>query len=86
MEDELLSQIDIDGALAELPPETRDMVLLVYRYEAPADYKGPWPPSMDDIGHYIGMKYHGKPMSEAGIRYRRAKQEALWAANAEKSA
>lgn len=79
MEDEILSRIDLEVALAKLHPSDRDMMLLIYRVARPTDWKAPWPPRYLDIGEYIGKKYRGAALSEAAIRYRRDVVLRMWA-------
>ena len=78
-EDQLLARIDIEQALSRLEPANRALILLVYRVEKPVDWGNRrWPPTFEDIGHYIGMKFEGAPLSEATIRYRRDALKRMW--------
>lgn len=77
-EDQILAQIDIDAALSKLSEEFALMMRLVYKQYQPDDWEAQWPPRFEDIGWYIGMRFRGKPMSEAAIRYRRDAVEAMW--------
>ena len=78
-EDQMLTKIDIEAALAILDPADRDMIVLIYRLERPADWGiRRWPPKYDDIGDYIGRKHELGPLSEAAIRYRRDVVHAQW--------
>lgn len=70
-EDQILDRIDLERQLARLHPADRDMMLLIERFDKPDDWTAEWPPRFSDIGIYIGLKYRGKPLSEAAIRYRR---------------
>lgn len=80
-EDLVLTQVDVERALAKLSPEDRAMIVLVFRVDIPADWgKRPWPPKYTDIGDYIGRKFRGSPLSEAAIRYRRDVVLANWVA------
>jgi hypothetical protein len=74
-EDQILSRVDVDLQLARLKPEDAEMLLMIYRVAQPPDYRGPWPPTFEDIGRYIGVKYGRSPLSEAAIRYRRKQAE-----------
>lgn len=60
--DDLLSKVDVVAILkkCDLPQENIDILILRYSYE--------W--HHDDIAHYIGMKYKGRPYSEGTVRYR----------------
>ena len=71
MEDFLLAQIDVRNALAKLPPVDRELVMLVYQIHQPDDWTYPWPPKTCDIGTYIGLKFDGRALSEATVRYRK---------------
>ena len=78
-EDQILLQIDIDRALALLPPADRVMIELIFRVSVPADWgERDWPPTYTDIGDYLGRKFEGSPLSEAAIRYRRDVVLAMW--------
>lgn len=77
-EDEILTRIAMEAALAKLPAKHRAMMLLIYRVECPEDWTGRWPPRFEDIGYYIGVKFEKGPLSEAAIRYRREAIEAMW--------
>lgn len=70
-EDDILTAITVEQLLVTLAVPDQVMLLMVYRISCPADYTGPWPPTYTAIGHYIGMRYKGKPLREAAIRYRR---------------
>lgn len=70
-EDGLLTRIAVEQALSILDPADAEMLVLIYRIYQPTDWTTRWPPTYDQVGHYIGMKYEGKPLSEAAIRYRR---------------
>jgi hypothetical protein len=78
MEDEILGKIDLQRALDKLSERDRIMILLVFKLERPEDYTHAWPPNLADIGVYIGMKFHGKVLSESTIRYRKKEMEAMW--------
>lgn len=77
-EDSLLTVIFVEQEIAKLAPADADMVLLLYRIRAPLGYTGPWPPRMSDIAYFIGMKYKGKPVNDATIRYRHRKVKRMW--------
>lgn len=78
LEEEILNAIIIEQELSKLPPVDADMLLLLYKIRQPEGYEGPWPPKITDIGIFIGLKYKGKPMNEATIRYRHRKLKKLW--------
>jgi len=78
-ENQILTRIDLERALARLHPADAMMMKLIYQLEQPDDWSGRWPPKFEDIGHYIGVKYEGAPLSEAAIRYRRDVVRAQWA-------
>lgn len=75
-ETELLNKIAIEQALALLTPAERDMMVMVAAYSVPEGYTGAWPPTLTDIGRFIGETYDGAPLSEAAIRLRRDKVSA----------
>lgn len=78
MEDEILGKIDLQRALAKLSERDRVTILLVYKMERPNDYTFEWPPKLEDIAVYIGLRFHGQPLSESTIRYRKKETEAMW--------
>lgn len=53
-------------------------MLLIEKVDRPDDWTASWPPRHVDIGIYIGIKYRGKPLSEAAIRYRRNVVKLKW--------
>jgi len=77
-EDFILTLVALETELAKLRPEHRDMMLLIYKVQEPEDWPFAWPPRFEDIGVYIGLKYRGRALSEAAIRYRRDQVEAMW--------
>lgn len=77
-EDQILTRIALEVELAKLDPEVSEMMCLIYRIEMPEDWTGRWPPTFEGIGHYIGMKFRGKAMSEAAIRYRLKAVKKMW--------
>lgn len=76
--DQILGRIDLERALEQLSQRDRAMVLLIYELDRPVDYAYHWPPRLVDIGRYIGLKYHGRVLSESTIRYRQQALEAMW--------
>lgn len=70
-EDEVLTRLTVDALLKPLEAADRELLRMVFLVEQPLGYMGPWPPTFADIGRYIGIKYEGRPLSEAAIRYRR---------------
>jgi hypothetical protein len=46
------------------------MILLISQVELPADWGGR-PITYAEVGAYIGLRFEGKVLSEAAIRYRR---------------
>lgn len=70
-EDQILSRIQVEEALASLEPADAAMMRLIFGFEKPDDWKGRWPPKYEDVGRYIGNKFEDGPLSEAAIRYRR---------------
>lgn len=54
------------------------MVKLLYAIERPEDWQGSWPPKIAEIGVYIGMRFNGKPLSEAAMRYRHKMLKRHW--------
>jgi hypothetical protein len=79
-EDALLAQIDLENLLAALPESRRVMMELLYRLREPDDWVRPWPPTIEEVGDYIGRRFEGVPLSEATIRYRRNAVLAQWRA------
>lgn len=83
-EDQILTKIALEAALAPLHPADREMMLLIYYVWQPEDWEDrPWPPRLEDIGNYIGLKWpkpgHAPaPLSEAAIRYRELQIVAAW--------
>lgn len=78
MEEQIINRIAIESALAKLSPSDRELILLAYRYDAPPDYDGPWPPSLEDVGKWWGMKWLGEELTEAGARYKRDEIKKQW--------
>lgn len=70
-EDELLNQITVEQVLRKLPPHHAELLRMIERIEQPTDYTGPWPATYEQIGVFIGLKYEGRTLSEATVRYRR---------------
>jgi hypothetical protein len=70
-EDTILTRVALEHALAPLEERDRVMLLMVFRVEFPDEYRGPLPPTYQDIADYIGRKYEGEALAEATIRYRR---------------
>jgi hypothetical protein len=84
-EDSLLNQIAIQAALDSLSPKDRELAVLLFHWERPSDWAMEWPPrSFTEIGRYLGAKYGRKALSEATVRYRRAKLLKKWEDNREK--
>lgn len=71
LEDEIINRLAIETALVSLPAHDRDLIIMVFAYDKPSDYKGPWPANLTHIGQYIGVKYKGRALSEATVRNRR---------------
>lgn len=69
-EDEMLDRVAVQQVLAVLSEPDRIMMKMVFGLEYPADW-GNRQPTFTTIGHYIGMRFEGEPLSEAAIRYRR---------------
>lgn len=70
-EDQLLTRIALDMALARLPEADRVMMLMLWKIEIPRDYDDSYPVTCESIGRYIGLKYEGEVLKESTIRYRR---------------
>jgi len=79
MDEEIINDIAIRQALSNLSPEDRDLICLVFNFEQPEGYTGPWPATLSHIGQYIGMKYKGRPLAEATVRLRRDAVLRSWA-------
>lgn len=77
-EDTILTRVTIEAELEKLHPAERAMMLLIYKIDQPEDWTGPWPPKYEAIGRYIGLKFEGRPLSEAAIRYRRDAVLGVW--------
>lgn len=80
-EDDILTHIALETALASLHPADREMMLLIYYVWQPEDWgERQWPPRLEDIGGYIGVKWEipSAPLSEAAIRYRQIAIEQGW--------
>jgi hypothetical protein len=69
-EDHILSRVAVEQVLRRLAPADRCMMLLVFEIEFPDDW-GDRPMTYAAIGDYIGRRFEGRVLSEAGIRYRR---------------
>jgi hypothetical protein len=65
-----LNRVAIHHELAKLSPMDRAIITLHFRYAIPHDYIGLWPPRLADIGHYIGRKYRGRPLSAPFVHAR----------------
>jgi hypothetical protein len=79
-EDDILTRVALEAALAPLEPDDRDMLLIAYGIWQPDDWGArPWPARLEDVGDYIGLKYGVAPLSEAAIRYRQKALEERWA-------
>lgn len=78
-EDEMLDRVTLWQLLAPLPVYDREMLLLIYHVGRPEAYTGTWPPTLTDIGLYIGTRYGPRPLSEAAVRYRRDVLMKRWA-------
>lgn len=70
-EDQMLTEITAEAVLGRLSAADRAMIRLIFGFERPDDWVGPWPARYSDIGRYIGTRYESGPLSEAAIRYRR---------------
>ena len=71
-EETVLNRVACEQLLVHVPPEHRLVLTLVYGLETPADWPWKdttWPPTYAAIGWYVGMRFRGKPLSEAAIRY-----------------
>jgi hypothetical protein len=72
MEDVVLNRVAVEQLLAQLGPEHRLVLELVYGIYRPTDWPWPdqrWPPTYASVGWYVGSRFRGKPLSEAAIRY-----------------
>jgi hypothetical protein len=70
-EDDMLNRITVEQLLNRLPPHHAELIRMIEKIDQPLDYTGPWPATYEDIGVFIGVKYEGRPLSEATVRYRR---------------
>ena len=77
-ESDLLDRIAIDTELNRLAPPDRAAIVLRVAYAIPDDYAGLWPAYHPEIGHYVGSKYYGKPISETRIQHRITAILAKW--------
>lgn len=82
--DEIINRLAIEEALEQLPIHERIIVEMVFHYRKPDDYEGQWPANHTEVGKYVGLRFHGKPLSEATIRNRRNTIVQRWK-NQEKS-
>lgn len=75
----LLTKVTIDAALADLTPIERDVIRMLFAYDQPADYTGQWPPTLGQVGVYVGTKYqHGRAMSDGRVAKLRDTILAKW--------
>ena len=81
LEDDIITKVALEQELAKLTPMDQDIAILIGQLERPTDWLGSWPPEFEDMAVYIGMKYYGKPISEATIRYRFKQMKEIWAGN-----
>jgi hypothetical protein len=77
-EDQILDAVDIARALRRLHPEDALIIRLWFQLEQPEDWTWPWPPRCEDIGVYVGLRFRGRAMSEAAVRYHRDAVLAMW--------
>lgn len=68
--DEVINRVSIFQALEKLDEPSRELVLLIFKYELPDGY-AEWPRNLAEIGRLWGVKWYGVPLSEAAIRYKR---------------
>ena len=81
-EDEILTRVALEAALAPLDQDDREMLLIRYGIWQPPDWGDrPWPARLEDVGDYIGRKFETPPapLSEAAIRYREKELRECWA-------
>ena len=72
IEDVVLNRVACEQLLVHVTPEHRVVLEWVYGLYTPEDWPGKdtvWPPTYAAIGWYVGMRFRGKPLSEAAIRY-----------------
>lgn len=75
MEESVLNRVACEQLLETLSAEHRLVLELVFGLESPEDWPWKdttWPPTYAAIGWYVGMRFRGKPLSEAAIRYIRS--------------
>jgi hypothetical protein len=72
IEDGVLNRVTVAQLLATLADEPRMVLELTFGLTYPEKWPWPnskWPPTYADVGFYVGVKFRGKPLSEAAIRY-----------------
>lgn len=72
IEETVLNRVACEQLLVHLTAEHRLVLELVFGLETPGDWPWKdttWPPTYAAIGWYVGMRFRGKPLSEAAIRY-----------------
>lgn len=70
IEERLHTRHDVRKALRQLPLYQRALVALMQRYAVPPGYTGPWPPTPEQIGAYMGAtfpRFRGKPISAGAV-------------------
>lgn len=67
----ILTEIELEDALSVLSAVDKELLLITFKIQKPDDWTAPWPPQISQIGKYLGLKYEGKPLSEAAVRYRK---------------
>jgi hypothetical protein len=77
-EDQMLDRITLEALLNQLPPADRAMMILVSQIDIDVGYDGPWPPTYEDIGAWVGRTFEGSPLAESTIRYRRDVVLSFW--------
>jgi hypothetical protein len=78
LDDLILTRVSIDAALARLAPIERDVMRMLYAYDQPLDYEGQWPPTLAQVGRYVGDKHFGKRISEGRVAKIRDTVLARW--------
>ena len=81
-EEQILSRLMIDGALAALRPADQAIIELLYAYRPQPGYRGVWPPTAEEIGEYVGAtfpEFRGRAVTARTVWRRHAAVLERWA-------
>lgn len=69
LENELLNAVAVEQVLSHLDPQSRAVVEILFGISLPEDWPFVGTPTLSMVGMYVGVRYTGVPMTEAGVRW-----------------